>query len=252
MRSYIKVAAGASQGRAHENEGLPCQDKTATFRSSDKKSGGIAVADGSGSSLHSQFGAHAAVSIILPFIETRFNFFYHNPSKAREIIIQFIIEKLQSIALGKSCDLNDLASTLMFVYVQRSKKSIRFIAGNIGDGVIAMAENKQINAISLPSKGEFANTTYFLTSPEAKSFLKIYTGILPIPIGFILMTDGAAETLYMKKTARLNQAFCNQMLNWFDRYSQEKINKLVKTNLEKGIFKEVTYDDCGIAILKVT
>jgi hypothetical protein len=45
--------------------------------------------------------------------------------------------------------------------------------------------------------------------------------------------------------------YCQQMISWCAKYSQEKINKAILMNLERGIFRTVSADDCSIAILGV-
>ena len=66
------------------------------------------------------------------------------------------------------------------------------------------------------------------------------------------MSDGAADTLYIKKTKAPNQVYCKQIFDWCNKYSQKKISEALQMNLEDGVFREVSSDDCSLCVLKVT
>jgi len=252
MRSYIKVAGSSVTGFAHQAKGLPCQDKFWIYRAKDRKSAGIALADGAGSSLHAQIGAECVTTCVIPYIKDNFNSLISNPEEAREKIVKYLLFHLGSLALKHKVHITELACTLLFVYIERTKKSVRFIAGHIGDGVIASSTKKEVTILSAPTRGEYANTTYFVTSEGVIPYCKIFTGLLQLPASFMIMSDGAAETLFVRKTAQINRAYYQQMLGWCDRYPQEKITTALHSNLKKGIFREVSADDCSICLMKVT
>ncbi|MBF0120755.1 MAG: protein phosphatase 2C domain-containing protein [Desulfobacterales bacterium] len=252
MRSLIKVAGEAVIGRSHERCGTPCQDKYYTWRSKDKKWAGIALSDGAGSSTYSQIAAEFAVNSIIPFVYEHFNYFYKNPSNAGKQIVEFLLNVLSKIAKENKLMLNDMACTLLFVLILRKKDFIHYLAGHIGDGTIFFERDKNVEVLSEPERGEYANTTIFLTSKNSESKLRIYSGILRRPAGFMIMSDGTAETLYIKRVKSPNQAYCQQIFNWCNRYSQKKIKKVLLMNLKNSIFREVSLDDCSLCLLKVT
>ncbi len=66
MRSLIRIAAAI--GRSHIRDGNPCQDKFYAWRGANKKSAGIALSDGAGSSPYSQIGAEYTVNTVIPFV----------------------------------------------------------------------------------------------------------------------------------------------------------------------------------------
>lgn len=252
MRSLIKVAGGAVRGRSHERNGKPCQDEYYVWRGRDKKSAGIALADGAGSSPYSQIGSKFIVNAVIPFVHDHFDDFFKNPSNAGKRIVEFLLRGLSEVAEENGLMPNDMASTMLFVQIRRKRNSIHYLAGHIGDGVIFFERNKEVKVLSEPERIEYANTTIFLTSNNSESKLRIYSGILIRPAGFMIMSDGAAEALYIKKTKAPNQVYCQQIFNWCDKYPQRKITKTLLMNLEDGVFREVSSDDCSLCLLKVT
>jgi serine/threonine protein phosphatase PrpC len=172
MKSLIKVAGGAVRGHSHEKEGMPCQDNYYVWREKNKKAAGIALADGAGSSKHSQIGAACATESIIPFVMEGFDNYFLKPEKTGSQITQYLSRKLAEIADMNGLKFKDLSCTLLFVCVKRSRKTIRFVAGHIGDGVIVHGNAHAIYVLSEPTRGEFANTTFFLTGNNENSSLK--------------------------------------------------------------------------------
>jgi hypothetical protein len=252
MRSLIRVAGGSVRGRSHERNGKPCQDKYYVWRAKDKKAAGIALADGAGSSSHSQIGAEYAVNAVLPFVQDQFTDFLTNPAGAGKRMIEFLLRGLSEAAGQNGLLLHDMACTLLFVYIRRKRKTLQYVAGHIGDGVIISEQGKEMKVLSEPARGEYANTTVFLTSKRSASYLRVYSGAMMKPAGFIIMSDGAAESLYIRKLKAPNQRYCQQIFDWCDKYPRRKITKALLMNLEKGVFREVTSDDCSLSVLKIT
>ena len=252
MRLLIKVAGAAAIGRSHERDGKPCQDKFYVWRGTDKKSAGISLSDGAGSSLYSQIGAEYTANAVIPFVYDHFDDFFKNPSDAGKIIVEYLLNGLSKVAGENDLLPNDMACTMLFVLIRRKRNSIRYLAGHIGDGVIFYEHAKDLKILSKPERGEYANTTIFLTSNNSESKLRIYSGVLTRPAGFMIMSDGAADTLYIKKTKAPNQVYCKQIFDWCNKYSQKKISEALQMNLEDGVFREVSSDDCSLCVLKVT
>jgi hypothetical protein len=253
MRSLIKVAGSAVRGRSHERDGKQCQDKYYVWRGKDKKFAGIALADGAGSSSYSQIGAEYSVNTVIPFVKDHFDAYYNNPSDAGIGITEFLSNGLSEVSKANGLVFSDMACTMLFVIIRRRKNFIQYLAGHIGDGTIFYEHNsKSVQVLSEPERGEYANTTIFLTSNNIKSKFRIYSGILKRPIAFMIMSDGAADTLYIKRTKTPNQVYCQQVFNWCNKYSQKKISKALQRNLQNGVFREVSSDDCSLCLLKVT
>ncbi len=253
MRSLIKVVGAAVKGKSHIRKGMPCQDKINIWRAKDKKNAGIALSDGAGSSPYSQIGAEYSVNAVIPFVKNHFDGYLNSLYKAKIEISEYLTNGLKKVANESAIEFDDLACTLLFVVIRRKKNSVKYIAGHIGDGAIFYEqESMNVQVLSEPERGEYANTTVFLTSKNIKSKLRIYSGILKRPTGFMIMSDGAADTLYIRKTKSPNQIYCKQIFNWCKNYSQKRISQALIKNLEDGVFKEVSSDDCSLSLIKVT
>ena len=168
-------------------------------------------------------------------------------NKFREkFLLKHIEEKLESHAIDKEYKLKDLSSTLLFVAVKKKQ----CIFGHIGDGVIGILDNQDnLQVISLPENGEYANSTFFTTSTDYKDRLRIKTGTLTQTTGFILMSDGAGESLYNKRKQSLSSGN-KTMINWLKEYEEKEVKEALHKNLEQVLSKRTT-DDCSIGIMRM-
>ncbi|MFW5800253.1 MAG: hypothetical protein ACOCV8_05505, partial [Spirochaetota bacterium] len=66
--------------------------------------------------------------------------------------------------------------------------------------------------------------------------------------GFILMSDGTAESLYDRRNKQLSPV-SKQVLDWLDTNESEEVTKALENNI-KTLFIPKTTDDCSIALLK--
>ena len=225
----FKLAGAAVQGLSHVKSGVPCQDKY-YIKVMGKHCALAALADGAGSAKCSQDGAAYVVQNILPIIKDSFNKNLENEPVLATTIVSNLQEGLNRLALELECTLNDLACTLLFVFTVIRKKSVHYFAGHLGDGVIAAFNGKNSYVLSHPARGEFANTTYFITGQNASSHLRIYNGIIPGNAGFMLMSDGTSDSLYLRKNQTLAPA-CNKIFQWANRYSSRQLSKFLEMNL---------------------
>ena len=170
-----------------------------------------------------------------------------DPYAARQRIHRHLIELLDRAAARHDCRTDDLASTLLFV----AHKAGRFVAGHIGDGVIAQLDEGGVPVtLSYPDNGEFANTTVFVTDPSALDKFRLFHGEGDAKlIGFAVMSDGCAESLYDKKTGRPATAIA-KLLAWNQDLSRTKANAMLAANLEQAFAKKSS-DDCSLALLSI-
>lgn len=240
-----KSAGAYVQGRGHIQKNIPCQDRTYTLMEKDVKA--ISLADGAGSCKFSHFGAEVITQSICENMVKNFDDLYKmDESQIQATIIELVLQKLKIKASELETNIDDLSSTLLFV----SLKNDRYIAGHIGDGVIGYLFNDNINILSYPDNGEYANSTYFVTSSDARKYLRIYRGDLTGITGFILISDGVAEGgLYDKGNKKLTLG-AKKVLEWLDNNLSSDVSSALHDNLEK-IFKERTADDCSINLLRL-
>ncbi|MEL7655276.1 MAG: protein phosphatase 2C domain-containing protein [Bacillota bacterium] len=122
-------------------------------------------------------------------------------------------------------DIFDLEGALMFVAV----KDKRYLAGHIGDGMIVRL-NGSCTVLSKPEND-----------------LQIYKGDLQEPFGFMLMSDGACQSLYNESTGDLSSA-CGTFSEWLKEYDEETVNAALVENINKYFIKE-TKGDISIAVM---
>lgn len=233
----------AMQGRAHVSGNVPCQDKTAVLERGGVRC--IVLADGAGSACLSHFGARAVVDAVADLLCDQFLAFHVSPTTedVKRSILESVREALHVTAREHGCLPGDLASTLLFAAV----KDGSYIAGQLGDGSLVLWRNGELKLAGIPDRGEFANQTWFTTSAHAETHLHLYKGALSGITGFILMSDGAAESLYSRSTREpapvikniLTAAYCKES----SRLEQELTGFFQKHILQR------TTDDCSIACM---
>lgn len=270
MNSW-KIVSSYIIGQGHMSKNIPCQDRTfklinkkilkkvikrkvfknrkaikTTIKVIDNQHSfyGLSLADGAGSCKHSDIGAELITKKTLQYIKMNFDNLFKDEN-IRLTLLNYIENTLQKRTTD-NISFKDLSSTLLFIAI----KSNKFIIGHIGDGVIGMLDNKNnLKTISKPDNGEFSNSTFFTTSIKYKERLRILKGTLKSANGFILMSDGAEDSLYDKKKESLSDT--NKIIiNWLDNNSEKNVEKALYSNLEQIISKQ-TSDDCSIGIMKI-
>lgn len=230
-------------GRSHHSKNTPCQDKTVA-----KEINGtycIALADGAGSAKLSHHGANIVVNSTVDYLTENFDSLIDNINGVivKQEIVKQIIEKLRANAEKYKCELKDLASTLLFVAI----KDNRFIIGHIGDGIIGYLKNDDILVASKPNNGEFVNSTFFVTSSEVIKNMKLIKGEIKDITGFVLISDGSADSFYIKREEQLSNTI-KKIIKWTSALEYKKIHELIKDSFDNLVIKNTT-DDCSIAII---
>lgn len=239
-----KTAGAFVQGTGHKKKKVPCQDRI--YSIVDRGFAAISLADGAGSCSHSHIGAEIVTKTVVKVLEKKFDFLYGLSEKfIKDYILYELLVKLGYIACAFNVDLMELSSTLLFVAV----KNRRYICGHIGDGVIGILNDENLNVLSHPERGEFANTTYFVTSHNALDHFKIMKGKIDSISGFVLMSDGSSESLYDRRERRLSIAI-NRMFCWMGDNEIQTVKVALYNNL-KNVLRKYTLDDCSINLMKL-
>ncbi len=238
-----KAAHAHVRGRSHRVSGVGCQDKTDSLLNQ-----GLAVvslADGAGSARWAKEGADICTQRICRLVHEHFDRFVDDNPLARRMIIQDMQDSLRHLGREMGADLRDFASTLLFVGV----KDGTYLAGHLGDGVIGAMTEERVIVLSPPDRGEFANMTYFITQPGVEERLRLYTGKTGKVDGFILLSDGAAESLF-NRSRQIMAPATQRILEWLDDNPALAVTRALYYNLN-SIIVEKTTDDCSIAVLKL-
>ena len=239
-----KSAYAFVQGSGHQQGGVSCQDRS--FSIMGEHLSVVSLADGAGSCKHSHIGAEVVTKLVCRILKKKFERLFSQDELIAKNDIHSELEK----ELAKRANLltiheEELASTLLFVAVKYN----RYIAGHIGDGAIGILTEKGLDVLSHPERGEFANTTYFVTDPWALDHFRMYRGHLMGTYGFILMSDGACSSLYEYEKKVLNIE-SEKMLNWLKDNDEAVVRKALRRNIEEVLTRK-TDDDCSICLLRL-
>lgn len=238
-----KLQGAAVQGRSHIASNTPCQDQFSCLQQGDVSV--IALADGAGSAAHSDVGAELTTKTVCAYLSTHFDQLLatKNAIQAKSALLQEVLSALQQKAEAAQWELSSLASTLLFVAV----KGEYALLGHIGDGLICCSRNRTLQAISLPSNGEFLNATTFVTSPNALSDFRLYQ----TPVGsfdaFCLMSDGAAESLYSRQTGTVAEMVGKVFAA--TTYLSLDSSAVYYEELLQDLLRPRTRDDCSLAAM---
>lgn len=238
-----KTMMCAVQGRGHEREGIPCQDKTCAYEES-----GVhvaALADGAGSAKLSQEGAAAVTADICRDIAEHFDDYFAQDDgvAVKKQLLFNITDCLEKKAEELECEIKDLASTLLAAAV----KEDRFFLLHIGDGVIGYLKENTLKIASQPENGEFVNTTVFTTSKEALTGMRLFKGTLGAIDGFVLMSDGSEVGLYHKREKRLSDGL-KKVMQMAMMIPEDAVEAMLYQSFQQ-VIRQVTQDDCSIAVL---
>ncbi len=198
-----QIAAASICGTSHQRHGVPCQDAHA-WEVLPSGAIVIAVADGAGSAVHSDRGSSIAVKAATEFLRDRAGeclaWLQHNPDREGEpskldesieetdhdpqstpnsplqahaqVLLDHVLQAIEQEAEQENWLIADLATTLVSVIADDRTS----IAIQVGDGVAIVNDTaNQAIALTVPSNGEYANETTFVTSQAARDTLQIST-----------------------------------------------------------------------------
>lgn len=249
-RSYTyRASCGHIAGRSHSKTNTPCQDYAATRIQDDFAC--IALADGAGSKKHSAYGARSVVKAVTRALAKRFDELWEisdvSPAEVSSELIGCCRSALEHQAQKLDCELSELACTLMFVAHSKG----RFLAGHVGDGcIIHQQDDGDVAVISHPDNGEYANTTFFMTDYKVENHFRLYRGSSGRGSGFVVMSDGTAESLYKRADKSPAVPAIRKLLSWCSTACAKDMRAALAQNLEHS-FAAKSADDCSIGLLSL-
>lgn len=238
-----KVIKCAVQGISHLDKGIPCQDKVYNLAKNGVTT--IALADGAGSAIFSHYGAELITRHICEKLCQNFDSIFNNDDgiNAKKNLVNDILEQLELLAVDKRCQLNDLASTLLFVSVQDN----RFILAHIGDGTIGYLKDNELKTVEMKKKEGAVNETFFTTSSNVLQQMQLIKGSLDTISGFVLMSDGTEASFYDKRK-NLIADIVKKLMLMCDTHRCEVLEKVLLSSFE-SVIKHQTADDCSIVFM---
>jgi len=179
-----RVVRASVQGTSHAKTGQPCQDSSSVGEDAPQGIFVAAVADGAGSAELSADGsriaAHAATRMAARLTRLHVQPFYEGVLE--EILndaVRYARKELASEAHRQKKALKDFATTLIVAICAPEITG----AAQIGDGAMVTVdkrlqhddEDRGYTLFSAPQRGEYANTTNFITSDNWQASLEIRT-----------------------------------------------------------------------------
>ncbi len=233
-------AAASARGRGHVSKDLPCQD--ASLAVVDDGVAMVITSDGAGSAGFSDQGAEIAVRCTAEVLAQ--NAPWDDLDALKDRVIDACTAALEARARDLAAAVGQLAATLSFVALHRDS----CVVGNLGDGLVAGYSNSAASLLTTQAKGEFANETVFLTSSSARRRLELRRCRADAYDGFVVMTDGAAESLFQRRSGTLAPAV-DRMLRWLDENTPGAVEKAL-TESALPMLLGRTMDDCTVALLR--
>jgi Protein phosphatase 2C len=221
-------------GTFHSNSLLPSQDACSAsviFDSAGNEVLVAAVSDGAGSAIFGRMGSMIACQY---FIDDVKRYFAQGRDSAQlaDGFIEDWIDVYQQIISIKSREngstLQDYACTLLAAVVEGNRAAFF----QIGDGAIVASQRgqeDQYSCICWPQRGEYANSTNFLTDCDVAE--KIYRESKSVTVDEIaLFTDGIQNLVLDYRTRSPHAPFFSPLFNWLrprsSGYSQELADSL--------------------------
>ena len=233
-------------GKSHLETNEICQDYVMSAFDSDTCV--IVLADGAGSATRSYIGAKTASSVCAKWLLNHFEEEYDSDFDAikkhlKKRIDAALIRKAKLLKISKK----ELSSTLLFAAINNQ----RYIVGHIGDGVIGASMNGVEEVLSNPERGEFANNTFFTTSPDLLKHIRVQKGTVGDINSFFLMSDGSADCLFLPSESRFAPAVGKLSAALSADFSNncEASNLMLKEVMEKH-FRAHTSDDCSLIMVQ--
>ena len=243
-----RFAAGQATGTAHVKAGVPCQDRVKCVCLPN----GLlvaALADGAGSAKYAETGAEVAVNTAVNHIAE------YDWSSGCDFSPDLLVSAAQAAcasirhqAIQSNERLRDFAATFLFIVATRSSAA----ALQIGDGLIVTQDDGNgWKWIFWPERGEYANTTRFLTDEDAFAEVQVHSFDC-VPMDIALMSDGLESLAlhYASKTA--HEPFFGPMLKplWAEEGCGEvqTLSETLRGFLTSPRIRQRTDDDLSLLI----
>ncbi|WP_437275837.1 PP2C family serine/threonine-protein phosphatase [Sorangium sp. So ce375] len=201
---------GASvRGPQHEQEGSPCQDVWAWGPAGERRVG-LCLCDGAGSAAHPEIGAAAVAAAV---VEALRELAPESPQALGDAVRaacaagrQALLREADARALAPA----DLACTLVAVAAWGDAVAV----AHLGDGaVVGRRRGGELVVLSAPDRGEYANETWFVSSPSWEARLRV--GVHEGVDALCAFTDGCEGAALVRGRALAPYApFCAPLLDF--------------------------------------
>ncbi len=247
------VAGVSVIGSSHQKAGSECQDTWAFSQAVHPVSPEVVTAacvcDGAGSVGKAFAGAQLTAFAVSNWLLEHFpSALELSQDQIRQSCLVKVRRLVRRAAKSAGTSPDEYAATLVAVCVGSDGA---WLALHLGDGGIIGKFGNQVLVVSQPEKGEFANETWFITSPDASEHLRIYGSPfnpeLSKPTGFVVFSDGVENSLLDRRNASVAPAVPT-MLDWLQEHPPDKVSIALEQNINT-VFREQSHDDCTIVLM---
>ena len=230
-----RIAAASSIGTSHVKQGSVCQDSHACRILQDADGGEVAIlvaSDGAGSAARAEVGSECACSTVLEAVEVCLAKGRRIGSLTFDDAREWVEHVQRAIAFRADQDEaieRDYACTLLVAVV--GTDAAAFL--QIGDGaMVATDETGEWSWIHWPQRGDYANSTFFVTEKNACN--QIAFDVIARPIDDVaIFTDGIEPLVLHYATKTVHTPFFNAMLGPVTALTQAGIDPNLSAGLEK-------------------
>ena len=228
---HWRVVRASVQGTSHSRTGQHCQDSSSVGENAPEKMLVAAIADGAGSAEHSADGSRiaacAATQRAVRLMRLHVQPYYEGVLE--EILkesVHFARKALEAEAHRRKKSLREFATTLIVAICAPEITG----AAQIGDGAMVTADKRMPQddedggyvLFSAPQRGEYANTTNFITSSGWQNSLDVRTrrgGISRLA----MFTDGIQSIALNAAFHNTPHApFFNPLFRWAENQDDEE------------------------------
>jgi len=251
--SFWRYVSASVIGTSHLKLGGVCQDSNLCFVIPKLKDGDVLVgivSDGAGSASKSDIGSMITCKAIKSCIQN-----YLSDSQLQTIdktTVEKWIEDVQSELIDQAhndnCALRDYACTILTAIVG-DEFAVFF---QIGDGSIVVADTEELNYghIFWPDRGEYENTTYFITETDYKINLQ-FENVKRKIIELSLFSDGLQRIALDFAKSMPHEAFFKGLFPFLRKSEPEnsiKLSQSLQDFLSSSRVNERTDDDKSLIL----
>lgn len=216
MSRTWQVVGASVRGTSHFKTMIPCQDACA-YMVTDAGILLAAVSDGAGSAARSDLGAQQAVNQAIEILFGRL--LDGRPASHRawgELLFETFCEtrrRVLGLVEEQGGQSREFACTLTILIADPNW----LISGQIGDGfAAAQTADGQLIAVAAPQRGEYADSTYFITADDAPERFegRVYRQGRDIAAvrSLAVMTDGLINLAIDKRSGLPHQPFFEPLM----------------------------------------
>lgn len=237
-----KIPSASIRGKAHATQNVCGEDSRGIKL--DGHNAAVVLTDGAGSASHAFHGSKAIADALSSFLVKNVDKALNYSDEAvRAIILRIVEAELETLKAQYPGTQAEDFSTTAAGWISDGE---RFVAFNVGDGIIGRVSAKnEAETLLGQERGEFANSSFFITDSGAVRHLRIARGDVQSGDVFFLMTDGSAECLY-DQIKGLYAPALHTMAEWTRRYTRESVNEGLLDVMQR-LFSRRTSDDCALA-----